>query len=97
MVSREDLSKISTPKWRRKWQPTPVLPGKLHGQRSQVSYRPWGHKEQAMTEQLSPSTPKSVCSFEFFFFFFFCLVGGVTKGKVLTGRARLKIQRNEKS
>ena len=31
--------------WRRKWQPTPVfLPGKFHGQRSQVGYSPWGHK-----------------------------------------------------
>ena len=37
--------------WRRKWQPTPVvLPGKTHGQRSQVSYSPWGHKELDMTE-----------------------------------------------
>ena len=32
--------------WRRKWQPNPVfLPGKFHGQRSLVSYSPWGHKE----------------------------------------------------
>ena len=31
--------------WRRKWQPTPVfLPGKSHGQRSLVGYRPWGRK-----------------------------------------------------
>ena len=31
--------------WRRKWQPTPVfLPGKSHGQRSQVGYSPWGPK-----------------------------------------------------
>jgi len=29
--------------WRRKWQPTPVfLPGKFHGQRSLVGYKPWG-------------------------------------------------------
>ena len=29
--------------WRRKWQPTPVfLPGKSHGQRRLVDYRPWG-------------------------------------------------------
>ena len=28
--------------WRRKWQPTPAfLPGKFHGQRSLVGYRPW--------------------------------------------------------
>ena len=40
--------------WRRKWQPTPAfLPGKFHGQRSLVGYRPWGHKESDMTEQLS--------------------------------------------
>ena len=29
--------------WRREWQPTPVfLSGKSHGQRSLVSYSPWG-------------------------------------------------------
>ena len=39
--------------WRRKWQPTPVLlPGKFHGQRSLVSYSPWGRKESDTTEQL---------------------------------------------
>ena len=39
--------------WRGKWQPTPVLlPGKSHGQRSVVSYSPWGHKESNPTEQL---------------------------------------------
>ena len=32
-------------------QPTPVfLPGKSHGERSLVSYSPWGHKESATTE-----------------------------------------------
>ena len=37
--------------WRRKWQPIPVfLPGKSHGQKSQVGYSPWGHKESDMTE-----------------------------------------------
>ena len=31
---------------RRKWPPTPVfLPGNSHGQRNQVGYSPWGHKE----------------------------------------------------
>ena len=36
--------------WRRKWQPTPVfLPGEFHGQRSLVSYSPWGSKELDMT------------------------------------------------
>ena len=40
--------------WRRKWQPTPVfVPRDSHGQRSLVGYRPWGHKELDMTEQLS--------------------------------------------
>ena len=34
-------------------QPTPVLlPGKSHGQRSVVSYSPWGHKESDTTERL---------------------------------------------
>ena len=40
--------------WSREWQPAPVfLPGKFHGQRSQVSYSSWGCKELDMTEQLS--------------------------------------------
>jgi len=26
--------------WRRAWQPTPVLPGKSHGQRTLVGYSP---------------------------------------------------------
>ena len=40
--------------WRRKWQPARVfLPGKSHGQRSLVSYSPWGHKEFDMTWQLN--------------------------------------------
>ena len=31
--------------WRRKWQSTlGLLPGKSHGQRTLVGYRPWGHK-----------------------------------------------------
>ena len=39
-------------KWRRKWQPTPVLlPGKFHGQRSLVSYSPWSRKESGTTER----------------------------------------------
>ena len=43
--------------WRRKWQLTPVfLPGKSHGERSLVGYRPWGLKESGMTERLSPHT-----------------------------------------
>ena len=40
--------------WRRKWLPIPVfLPGEFHGQMSLVGYRPWGHKESDMTEQLT--------------------------------------------
>ena len=32
-------------RWRRKWQPTPVLlPGKAHGRRSMVGYSPWGRR-----------------------------------------------------
>ena len=39
--------------WRKKWQPTPVLlPGKFHGRRSLVGYRPWGRKESDTTERL---------------------------------------------
>jgi len=44
------VGKIS---WRRKWQPTPVfLPGKSHGRRNLVGYRPWGCKESDTTERL---------------------------------------------
>ena len=42
--------------WRRKWQPAPVfLPGKFHGQRSLVSYSPWGHRVQhdSMTKKIA--------------------------------------------
>ena len=40
--------------WRRKWQPIAVfLPGKSHGQRSVVGYRPWGSKESDMTEHIT--------------------------------------------
>ena len=39
-------------------KPTPVfLPGASPGQRSLVGYRPWGHKESDMTEQLSMQAP----------------------------------------
>ena len=32
--------------WRVKWQYTPaLLPGKSHGRRSLIGYKPWGHKE----------------------------------------------------
>ena len=36
--------------WSRKWQPTPVFPGKLHGQRSLEGNSPWRPKESDMTE-----------------------------------------------
>ena len=40
-------------RWRRKWQPTPVLlPGKSHGWRSLIGYSPWCPKESDTTEQL---------------------------------------------
>ena len=37
-----------------KWQPTPVfLPGEPYGQRSLEGYRPSGHTELDMTEELN--------------------------------------------
>ena len=40
--------------WRRKWQHTPaLLPGEFHGQKSLVSYSPWGRKESETTEWLT--------------------------------------------
>ena len=40
--------------WIREWQPTPeFLPGEFNGQKSLVSYTPWGHKESDTTERLS--------------------------------------------
>ena len=40
--------------WKREQLPTPVsLPGEFHGQRSLVSYSPWGCKESDTTEQLT--------------------------------------------
>ena len=49
---------VQSPSWedprRREWQPTPVFfPEEFHGQRSLVSYSPWGHKELDMAEQLT--------------------------------------------
>ena len=38
--------------WRRKWQPTPLLPGKSHGRRSLVGCSSWGREESATTERL---------------------------------------------
>ena len=40
--------------WRKAWQPTPVfLPGESQGQRSPVSYNPWGFKESDTTEHMA--------------------------------------------
>ena len=40
-------------KWRRQWQPTPVLlPGKSHGRRSLVGCSPLGREELDTTERL---------------------------------------------
>ena len=42
--------------WRRKQQVISVfLPGKFHGERSLVGYRPWSHKKLDMTEWLTLS------------------------------------------
>ena len=42
--------------WRKEWLSTPVfLPGEVHGQKSLVSYSPWGLTELDMTEQLTCS------------------------------------------
>ena len=35
--------------WRRKWQPTPLLLRKSHGQKSLASYSPWGGEESDKT------------------------------------------------
>ena len=51
--------------WRRKWQSTPVLPGKVHGQRGLEGRSPLSHKELDMTEQLSMHTqalPAFLCN-----------------------------------
>ena len=48
--------------WRRKWQPAPVfLPGKFHGQRSLVDYRPRGRKESDMTKYTHTHTHTYLC------------------------------------
>ena len=44
---------LTSHQWRRAWPPIPVfLPGESHGQRSQVGYSPWGHKELDTTEAI---------------------------------------------
>ena len=52
--------------WRRKWLLAAVfLPGKLHGQRILVGYRPWGCKESAITEGLTLSHFHGSVNFNF--------------------------------
>ena len=42
---------LSTPSWRRKWQPTPVfLPGESQGWGSLVDFHLWGRTESDTTE-----------------------------------------------
>ena len=45
--------------WRRKWQPTLVLPGESHGQRSLAGYSPRGRKELDMTGATNTHTLKA--------------------------------------
>ena len=48
--------------------PTPVLlPGEFHGQRSLVSYSPWGPKESDTTEQLSLTHSHLIRSYSILF------------------------------
>ena len=62
-------SRVQSVSWQdplvRKWQPTPAfLPGESHGQRSLVSYSPWGRRESDSTEQLTLtqlSSEKATC------------------------------------
>ena len=49
--------------WKRAWQPTPVFVlGEFQGQRSLAGYRPQGHRESGMTEQLSTHKHCCYCS-----------------------------------
>ena len=47
--------------WKREWQPTPVfVPGESYREKSLAGYSPRGHKESAITEQLTlPLLPSS--------------------------------------
>ena len=60
LIRKEESSSIyvilTHKSWRRKWQPTPVLPGESHGQRNQVGYGPWGRKESDMTKATNNTT-----------------------------------------
>ena len=51
--------------WRRKRQPTPVLPGKSRGQRNLAGYSPWGHKR--VRHQLATKQQQQI---DFFFPFY---------------------------
>ena len=63
-------------KWRRQWQPTPVLlPGESHGRRSLVSCGPWGHWELDTTERL-----------HFYFSLSFIGEGNATHSSILAWR-----------
>ena len=51
--TRDQIVNIHWTIGRRQWHPPPVLlPGKSHGQRSQIDYSPWGRKELDTTERL---------------------------------------------
>ena len=43
-VCETSSSSSNAIKWRGNWQPTPVLPGKSHGQRSLEATVPWGRR-----------------------------------------------------
>ena len=52
-IIQSEVSQREKDKWRRQWQPTPVLlPGKSHGQRSLEGCSPWGNWESDTTERL---------------------------------------------
>ena len=77
--------------WRRKWQPTPVfLSGELHGQRSQVGYSSWGHKESDKAEQLTLLL--SICSSNTFTFnlLLCCCATGLHHDIVITATISLQ-------
>jgi len=49
---------LTLPAWTKKWQSTPVfLPGKSHGQKSQVGYSSWFCEELDMTKWLNNNKP----------------------------------------
>ena len=51
--TKQQRKTIEWERWRRQWQPTPVvLPGKSHGWRGLVGFSPWGHEESDTTKWL---------------------------------------------